>query len=184
MGPAALDDSKTLVFEKVGDGANEKIRGRDEIGVEDGNELLGSIFKGDLQGASLEPLPAPAAENLDLEVLGAVIRDQLIHDAGGLIVRVIDHEDLHPIDRVRLRHAGAGGDQPVNDIFLVENRQVDGDGRSICRWESGEFRGFIPAGSAEQIVVIKSIDQEVKVTIRENTKKTTWVNILTGPISN
>ena len=88
-----------------------------------------------------------------------VFPDDGIDFQNRLIVRVVKDQDFHFFLSVRFRHTRADLHQPSNDISLVVNRQVDGNGGLKCGM-LGQSRGLISPGRVQQKIMIKSIQKE------------------------
>src|SRR5271157_1010477 len=125
MAPAALNDSQTFVLVKIGKGAMKKVGRRDEVRIEDCNELFFRIFERSLQGASLESISTLSAQDFYLEMFLLVFRDNFINFQDRIIVRIVKQQDARFFFSICFCHNSTGSYQPSNDISLIVNRQLD-----------------------------------------------------------
>ena len=107
------------------DRAPQHVRRRNEIRVEDEDELAAARFKAMFQRASFEARPVRPMDQLDIEPG----RAQLLHLAGGdgrgLIGRIVQHLHLEQLARViELRDRLQ---QPLDHVHLVVHGQLDRD---------------------------------------------------------
>ena len=104
--------------------------GRDEVGVEDGDELAGGVLHAFGERAGLVADAVVAVDVLDRIALGGPFVDGGLGDLGGVVGGVVEHLDLEPVERV-VEQAG-GVDDPLGDHVLVVHRQLDGDARELA----------------------------------------------------
>ena len=108
---------------EIGHRAPQKIRGRNEIGVEDGDEFAGRGFQPFLQRARLESFAIVAMDVGDGNAEGLVAFDAIARDLLCLIGGIVEHLDVEQLARViELRD---GLDQPLDHVALVVDRELD-----------------------------------------------------------
>ena len=105
----------------------EDLRRRHEVGVEDQHELAGRALEARVERPRLEAGAVAAVQVVDVEALRAVVLDGAARDPGGGVGRVVEHLDLEQLLRVAER--GDRGEQPVDDVHLVVDRELDRDPR-------------------------------------------------------
>ena len=113
------------------DAALEHVGLRHEVGVEDQDELALGGAQAVLERAGLEAGAIDAVDVLDVQVgvARAQVGDLAPADLLRLVGRVVEHLDLEAI--VRVADLGDGVEQPLDDVHLVEQRQLHGHGRQI-----------------------------------------------------
>ena len=126
--------------------ALQEIARRDEVGVEDRDELAGRLPEARLERARLVAAPVDPVQVADVEPLGGVPAHRQLRDVLRLVGRIVQDLDLEQLARVV--HLADGVDQPVRDVHLVEDGQLDGDARQDV--ESGQrLRGACPCFSCK-----------------------------------
>ena len=76
---------------------------------------------------ALKPRAIDAVEVVDVEAARGVAAHRQLGDLGRLVGRVVEHLDLEQLARVV--DLADRVDQPVRDVHLVVDRQLDGDAR-------------------------------------------------------
>ncbi len=139
---------------EVMDALEQKIRGRNKVGVENGNELALRRLQPLSQRPRLVALAVVAVMIGDRMPKRGIPLHQDACDLYGLVGRVVEQLDvqlfawvLQPADRVQ---------QAVHHILLIKNRQLNGDARQVV--ETGRRL----SGLFVLVFVIK-IDQPVAV---------------------
>ena len=69
---------------------------------------------------------------LDVDALGGESADGDLGDAARLVGRVVEHLNLEPV--ARIIEAADRVDQPIGDIHLVVDRQLNSDDRKRVKW--------------------------------------------------
>ena len=105
----------------------QEIGRRDEIGVEKRDELAARDLETGLERARLVTRPVGAVEVLDVDALGREPPDRSFGDAPCLVSRVVEHLNLEKLRRIL--DSAHRLDQPVGDVHLVVQRQLNGDDR-------------------------------------------------------
>ena len=118
-----------------------QLRRRDEVGVEDGDELALGGLEAFFEGAGLVAVAVGAVEVVDGlrgEAVGAggVAGDDGAGDFDGLVGGVVEELDLEAVAGVV--EAAAGVDEAVDDELLVVDGELDGDEGELV---FGEVRG-------------------------------------------
>jgi len=107
--------------------APQKIRGRDEIGIEHANEIAARDAQTRFQRTRLEPFAIRSAKMLDGQPGAGQMRHAIGHRRGCPVAGVVENLDLQTIMRIVER--GNGVEQPRNDIQFVEHRELYCDHR-------------------------------------------------------
>src|SRR5207245_3109444 len=116
MPPASLDDPDVRLRE-IGDGSPKKIRGRNEVRVEDRHELPARLLEPSRQRSGLE---ARALDPVDVDYVNAARLQPLHHlgeDALRVVRRLVENLDLKPV--CRIVEVGRGLQQPPGHVPLV-----------------------------------------------------------------
>ena len=125
-GPAALDHRHLGVGEVVDHLADDR-RGRNKVGVKDGDELARRGLQPFRQRSGLEPFSVTAVVVGDGVAGPGVFTDEARADDLRLVVRIVEHLDFQELPRVV--DVGGGLEQPLDHVALVIHRQLDGDAR-------------------------------------------------------
>ena len=142
VGPAGLDHANAGLGEVVDDAAEPAGR-RDEVGVEDGDELALGGAETFFERAGFVAVAVGAVEVVDglgIEALGAG-GEAGDHGAGhvdGLVGGVVEELDLEAV--AGIVEAAAGVDEAVDDELLVVDGELDGDEGEIFFGEGGGGR--------------------------------------------
>ena len=141
-------------------GTPQEIGGRDEVGVEDGDELASSFLQSRLERACLVAPPVDPVEVVDLGAAGPVTTDRHLGNSGRFVCRVVQNLDLEKLRWVI--HFADRVDQPVGDIHLVENRQLDGDARQILFRERRRNRHLplVLHVKIHKVIAVPSVDRQ------------------------
>ena len=124
VGPAGLHHAD-LGLGEVMDDLHEPVGRRNEVGVEDGDELAFGDFEAGVERSGLEAVTIGAMDVDDVVAEGGVAVDDGRGDLLGLVGGVVEHLDFELLARVL---DGADGfDEAVDDELLVEDGQLDGD---------------------------------------------------------
>ena len=136
VAPARLHHADLRIGEVV-NGAREEIGGREEIGVEDGDQFAGGGLQAFLQRAGFEAVAVGAVMILDGISQGAIALDQRLGEGRGVVGGIVQHLDLQQF--LRVLHLDDFFDQPLHHIALVIKGKLDGD-RGSC---SKRFGGSV-----------------------------------------
>ena len=111
--------------------ALEDVGLRQEVGVEDQDELALGRAQAVLERAGLEAGAVGAVDVLDVEVgvARAELGDLALADLLRLVGGVVEHLDLEAVARVA--DGGDGVEQPLDHVHLVEERQLHGHRRQL-----------------------------------------------------
>ena len=120
--PARLDHRHLRIGEEL-HGAHQEIRRGDEVGVEDRDELALGDLEAGLERAGLVAGAIGAMDVGDVHAAGGVAAHGLLGDAARFVRRVIQDLDLKQL--ARILDLADGVDQPIGDIHLVVNRELD-----------------------------------------------------------
>ena len=138
------------------DALQQKIGGRNKIGVEDGDELTLRRFQSFRQSARLEALAVVAVQVGDRMSQGGVALDQKAGDFNGFVGRVVEQLDVEFFPRIV--EPADGVEQPVYHVLLVKDRQLHGDPWQVIEIEMRRgFRRLV------LFVLVIKIDQPVAV---------------------
>jgi hypothetical protein len=119
VAPAGLDHRDLLVAE-VRHQPREEIGRRQEVGVEDGDELASRDLEAGFERAGFEAAAIRAVVVLDVDALRCEAPDGELGDAAGLVRRVVEHLDLEQLARVL--DTADSVDEPVGHVHLVVQR--------------------------------------------------------------
>jgi hypothetical protein len=144
---------RDLRIREVMDRSLQEVRGRDEIRVEDGDELAARDPHPGLERAGLVAGTIGAVEVLDVDALQGRPAHGELGDAGGLIGRVVEHLDLEAVPRVI--DAADRLHQPLDDVHLVVNRELDRD--------DGQF--LEPSRRHRHLVLVLHVDVDKVVAV-------------------
>ena len=137
----------------------QEVAGRQEIGVEDRDELPARDLEAGLERARLEPGPVAAVDVLDVDALRRQPLDRQLGDAARLVGRVVQHLDFEPVARVL--DGAHRVDQPIGDVHLVVERQLDRHDRERFERRAG-FRLVVPVPHVQvhEVVPVPAVDGE------------------------
>ena len=122
MAPARLDHPDAGIGE-MRHQPRQEVGGRDEVGVEDRDELAARGLQPGLERAGLVPAAVQPMDVLDVDPFGGPAPHRLVGDVPGLVGRVVEHLDFQQLARVV--DSADGVDQPVGDVHLVVKRQLN-----------------------------------------------------------
>ncbi len=124
VAPARLHH-RELRLGEIGHRAAQEVGRRDEIGVEDGDELARRRFQSFLQRAGLESFAVVAVQVDDRDAEVAIALDAIARDELRLVGRIVEHLNLEELARViELRH---GFDEALDHVALVVDRELHRD---------------------------------------------------------
>src|SRR5215470_4143549 len=124
VGPARLHHADLGIGEVVY-APQQEIGGRDEIGVEDGDEFSFGTLKPGGERSGLETF-AILTVMIGYGISeGGVTFDQLAGNFDSFIGRVVEELDIKFL--ARIFEFANGIEQAVNHVLFVEDRQLDGD---------------------------------------------------------
>ena len=158
VAPARLDHADLGVGE-VRHQTHQEIAGREEIGVENRDELAAGDLEAGLERAGLEPGPVATVDVLDVNSLRSQPVDRQFGDAARHVRRVVQDLDLQTIARVL---DGAHRlDQTIRDVHLVVERQLDRDNRErLERRERLRLAVTVPHVQVHEVVAMPSVNRE------------------------
>ena len=128
VAPARLHDRDLRVGEVV-HGAQQEIGLRQEVGVEDRDELALGDVHARLERAGLVARAIAAVQIGDVDPVRRGATNCQLSDGPRLVGRVVQHLDFELVPRVV--HLADRLDQPVHDVHLVVDGQLNGDGRQL-----------------------------------------------------
>jgi len=141
VSPPRLDHPDLRVAE-VGHQAGQEIGGRNEVGVEDADELAARDLQAGFERARFVPDPIRAVVVLDVDAFRGEAAHRLLGDAARFVGRVVEHLDFEQL--ARIVHLADRVDQAVGDVHLVVDRQLDGDPRQHReRRRQGRIGGLV-----------------------------------------
>ncbi len=124
VAPPGLHHAQGRVRE-MGDGPAQEVRGRQEVRVEDGQELTLGQAQAVGQGPGLEAVAVRPGDAADVEAQGAFFRDLLFHQRAGFIGGVIQNLDLQqPLGVIQ---AADRLDHAVRHVVFVVQGQLHRD---------------------------------------------------------
>ena len=124
VSPARLHQRHLLVGEVV-DGARQEVGLRNEVGVEDRDEIAARDLQSLVERARLESGAILAVDVLDVDALHRMATHGELGDLPGLVGRIVEHLDFKQL--ARILDPAYGVEQPIDDVHLVVERQLDGD---------------------------------------------------------
>ena len=138
----------------------QEVGGRDEVGVEDGDELAARRLQPGLERARLVPGAIGAVEVLDVDALRGEAPDRQLGDAARLVGRVVQHLDFEQLARVV--DAAHRLDQAIGDVHLVVERQLDRDDRQSDRAAAAAVGLLVPVPHVEvhEVVPVPAVNCE------------------------
>ena len=126
VSPARLHH-RDLRIGKEWNGPLQEIRRRDEVGVEDRDELAFRDRHPRFERASLVAGTVGAVQVGDVDPLRGIATHRAFGDLAGFVRRIVQDLNLEQLARViDLTH---GVDQTIGDVHLVVDRKLDGDRR-------------------------------------------------------
>ena len=106
-------------------GALQEVRLGNEVGIEDRHVAAARDLQALVERAGLEAGAVLAMDVLDVDALHRVPPHRQLRDLPRLVGRVVEHLDFEQLARVvDLAHRV---DQPIDDVHLVVERELDGD---------------------------------------------------------
>ncbi len=137
----------------------QEIGGRDEVGVENRDELAARHLEARFERAGLVPDAVRPVEVLDVEALGRKAADGEVRDAAGLVGRVVEHLDFEPLTRIL--DTAHRVDQAVRHVHLVVERQLDRDDRQRVRQRAGlRLPVLVPHVEIHEVIPVPAVDRE------------------------
>lgn len=128
--PAGLDHADGGIGEVL-DGIGEEIGGRDEVGIEDGDEFAFGGRGGGFEGARFVASAVVAVDVVDVVARVGELLAEGGGDLGGLVGGIVDDLDVEEVGGVV--DLGGGLDDTLGDERFVVHGELDGDA-----WECGE----------------------------------------------
>ena len=132
---------------------------RNEVGVEDRDEVAARDLQALVERAGLVAGAILAMDVLDVDALHRVAAHGELGDLPGLVGRVVEHLDLEQLARVF--DLADRVDQPIDDVHLVVERELDGDDRK--RIERGlrlRLLVLVLHVDVHQVVPVPSVNSE------------------------
>ena len=170
VGPTGLDHAD-LRFGEVMDDLHDPLRRRNEVGVEDGDELTLGDFETCVQRPGLEAVAVSAVQVDDGlrvhagEALG-VAADDLAGDVDGFVGRVV--EDLHLEAIARPVETAGGVDEALGHRRFVVERQLHGhEGHAAAGHRRGCDLGA-PPGDPGEARPLRRPDEERRTEERQD----------------
>ena len=152
--PAGLHHPDLRVGE-VMDRAQQKIFGRREVGVKNGDELaLGSLHSLG-QSPGFEAFAIRPVDVADRVAQRSITLDQATCDLDGLVRRIVEHLNVELL--ARIVELADCFKQPLDYVLFIEYRQLNGD-----PWEFGKTGGGF--GRAILSMLVVEINQDVAMT--------------------
>jgi hypothetical protein len=119
--PAGLHHANPRVGE-VMDGALQEIRGRNKVGIEDGDEFTFRGFQAVRQSTCLKSLPVTAMMIRDRKSFGSVVIDQSPRHRDGFISRIVQYLDVEFLQGII--KAANGIQQSFHYKLLVADQKI------------------------------------------------------------
>src|ERR1019366_2757099 len=120
MRPASLHHAHLGIGE-VMDALQQKVGGRNKIGVKNGDEFSLRRFQSFRQGSGLVALAIVAVQVLDRMSQGGVALYQNAGDFNGFVGRVVEQLDVEFLSWIV--EPADGVEQPVHHVLFVKDRQ-------------------------------------------------------------
>jgi len=171
MRPAALRPAEPRVGGEHGHGAQQEVRRRHKVAVENRDELRVALRLAMRERTSLEALAIRAAHHYDIRALRAQARRDRVHDAARFIRRVVEHLDL--VRAKRPLHRRCRAHDALGDGRFVIERELRHHRRAIAAFDREDFpplgeqspalplRAFAhPQTAREQHVAIRHVSDE------------------------
>ena len=128
VSPACLHHRHLGIGEEL-HGALQEVGGRDEIGVENRHELAARDLQSGLERAGLVASAVGPVDVGDVDARARVPPHGACRDTGRLVCRVVQDLNLEQVPRIV--QLADRVDQPVGDVHLVVNRQLNSDARQL-----------------------------------------------------
>ena len=158
VAPARLHQRDLLVGEVI-DGARQEVGLRNEVGVEDRDELAARDLQALVERAGLVAGAIRAVDVLDVDALHRMATHGELRDLLRLVRRIVQHLDLEQL--ARIFDLADSIDQPIDDIHFVVERQLDGDDRKrVERRLRHRLLALVLHVDVHQVVPVPSIDSE------------------------
>ena len=159
MPPARLHHADLVVGE-VRQRPAQEVRRRDEIGVEDRDELALRLAQARLERARLESAPVGAMKIRDVESALRLPLHRARRDVAGLIGRVVQHLDFEQVPRIV--DLADGVDEPLRHVHLVEDRELDRDARQRIERRDLPLRYVVPVLHVKihKVVPVPAVDRQ------------------------
>ena len=159
VAPARLHHADGGIGEVVY-GARKEVGRRDEIGVEDGDQLPGGGQQPFLERAGFESVAIGAVVILDGVVKSPVPIHQGAGKGRGVVGGIVQHLDLEQI--LGVVHLDDFFDQALHHVALVEKRQLNGDAGQLVEAfrRLGGLLLFVLEIGADDIVAVQAVDGE------------------------
>src|SRR2546423_2919819 len=139
MSPTRLDHADLRIGKEM-DRALQEVRVRDEIRVEDADELAFSRGQPSLERARLEARPVGSVDQVDIEP--SVLQGR--HAGGrqllGIVGRIVQHLDVEQVFRI-IDFANRA-QKPLDYIDLIEDRQLHRHHRQLLKVAGRDGRAF------------------------------------------
>ena len=170
MAPAGLHKSDGRPDEHHRHRAHQEVRRRNEVGVENREELdIGGLLHAVLQSAGLETLAGGAVKDLDVVAFGPELVGDPVDKCARVIGGVVQHLDRVAI--LRVFHGGDGAHDALGHVILVIKRDLGNDmgqvGRRVFLAELSRddvllaMGGLVTADEEEQgVIEVKSEQQQ------------------------
>ncbi len=131
-----------------------------EIGVEDGDKLAGGDFQAGVERARLIAFAVGAMVIADVVAQRGVALDHAARHFDGFVGGVVEHLNLQLLARI-LELADAVH-QPIDDVLLVEDGQLDGDLRQLrkARFRIGDFVLAVLVVQINQLVTMHAVERQ------------------------
>ena len=154
VAPAALDKADLVVHHQVGDGLEEEVLLRYEVGVENREEFALRDGHGFLEGAGLEFFAVRTVDELDVVALGCQFGDLLLRDFVAFVGRVVQVLDFMLVlgvvdsaDRV---------EQTFHAVRLVKDGELGRDLREVVDGVlTVEFENVLAVGESRGSAVFE-----------------------------
>ena len=166
--PAGLDEAGPVIGEQIRQRLLQEVRRGHEIGVKDRDERCVRHLEPRPEGPGLEPAAVRPVDPANVEPGGRTLFQDPVGDLPGVVGGVV--EQLHAQPRPGIVEGGYRPDQPLDDVPLVEDRELDENRRRVRIEERGAadpepFRGRRgPGGVAgqpvHQHIAVRAVDRE------------------------
>ena len=140
-------------------GARQKVGLRNEVRIEDRDEVAARNLQALVERAGLVAGAVLAMDVLDVDALQRVAAHGELRNLPGLVRRIVEDLDLQLL--ARIFDLADRVDQSIDDVHFVVERQLDGDDRQLVE------RGFwhrllvlVPHVDVHQVVPVPSIHCE------------------------
>ena len=144
---------------EVSERLEQEVLGRDEVGVEDRDELARGHLQAGFERARLVTRAVDTVQILDVEAARGVSAHGELGDLGGLVRRVVQHLDLEQV--AGIVDLADGIDQAVRDVHLVEDGELDGDPRQhLRRRQRGRHVALVFHVKIHKVIAMPAVDGE------------------------